>query len=197
MGQTKNKLYALFLRNPTVDNKEKCVAYRNKFKSLRKLVAVIKLSGGWGWDGSTPSSFFNPPSLFSKITLGVRLNPPEQRSIAQCILLSACTKRFPTRVSFRMIQSSEAMTALWIIYFSRCRTCRYSIFVHLCHIHRYVYASVLWVTRDQKLKRRVAQNKWDLLLKLCMGYLLTIKINYNGIVVSIYVFSMVKPVQYL
>ena len=36
--QTKNKLYALFLRNPTVDNKEKFVAYRNKFKSLRKLV---------------------------------------------------------------------------------------------------------------------------------------------------------------
>src|SRR6218665_3716102 len=116
MGQTKNKLYALFLRNPTVDNKEKCVAYRNKFKSLRKLVAVIKLSGGWGWDGSTPSSFFNPPSLFSKITLGVRLNPPEQRSIAQCILLSACIKRFPTRVSFRMIRSSEGMTVLWIIY---------------------------------------------------------------------------------
>src|SRR6218665_1059597 len=29
--QTKNKLYALFLRNPTVDNKDKFVAYRNKF----------------------------------------------------------------------------------------------------------------------------------------------------------------------
>src|SRR6218665_613137 len=49
---------------------------------------------------------------------------------------------------------------------------------NICHIHRYVYASVLWVTRDQKLKRggmlyRVAQDKWDLLLKLCMGYFLT------------------------
>jgi len=39
--QTKNKLYALFLRNPTVDNKERFVAYRNKFKSLRKLVEKI------------------------------------------------------------------------------------------------------------------------------------------------------------
>src|SRR6218665_1568991 len=68
----------------------------------------------------------------------------------------------------------------------------------------YVYASVLWVTRDQKLKRggmlglcRVAQNKWDLLLKLCMGYFLTIEINYDGIMVSVCVFSMVKPVQCL
>src|SRR6218665_2187583 len=42
---------------------------------------------------------------------------------------------------------------------------------------------------------RVAQNKWDRLLKL--DYLLTIKINYSGIVVSICVFSMVKPVQCL
>ena len=44
---------------------------------------------------------------------------------------------------------------------------------------------------------RVAQNKWDLLLKLCMGYFLNIKINYNGIVVSVCLFSMVKPVQRL
>ena len=41
--QTKNKLYALFVRNPTVDNKERFVAYRNKFKSLRKLVEKIFL----------------------------------------------------------------------------------------------------------------------------------------------------------
>src|SRR6218665_3161551 len=105
------------------------------------------------------------------------------------ILLSACIKRFPARVSFWMIRSSElgydSLVGYLLIYLSRCRTCRCSIFVHLCHIHRYVYASVglLWVTRDQKLKRggmlfRVAQNKWDLLLKLCMGYFLTIKINY-------------------
>src|SRR6218665_2528004 len=66
----------------------------------------------------------------------------------------------------------------------------------------YVYASVLWVTRDQKLKRggmlyKAAQNKWDLLLKLYMGYFSTIKINDNVIVVSVCVFSMVKPVQCL
>src|SRR6218665_2444366 len=46
----------------------------------------------------------------------VRLNPPEQRSVTQCILLSACIQRFPTRLSFRMIRSSEARTVLWIIY---------------------------------------------------------------------------------
>src|SRR6218665_2178469 len=36
---------------------------------------------------------------------------------------------------------------------------------------------------------RVAQNKWDLRLKLFMGCFLIIKINYNGIVVSVCVFS--------
>src|SRR6218665_3743438 len=66
----------------------------------------------------------------------------------------------------------------------------------------YIYASLLWITRDQKLKRgrmlsRVAQNKWDHLLKLYVGCCLTIQINYNGIVVSVWVFSMVKPVQFL
>jgi len=28
-----------------------------------------------------------------------------------------------------------------LIYFCRCRTCWCSIFVHLCHIHRYVFLS--------------------------------------------------------
>src|SRR6218665_1049649 len=92
-----------------------------------------------------------------------------------------------------IIRGYDSLVDYLLIYFSRCCTCRYSIFLHVCHIHCYVYASVLWVTRDQKLKRggmlyRVAQNKWDLLLKLCMGYFLTIKINYNGIVVSVCVF---------
>src|SRR6218665_2636816 len=101
-----------------------------------------------------------------------------------------------------IIRGYDSLVDYLLIYLSRCRTCRCSIFVHLCHIHRYVYASVLWVTRDQKLKRggmlyRVAQNKWDLPLKLYMGYILTIKINYNVIVVSVCVFSMVKPVQCL
>ena len=81
-----------------------------------------------------------------------------------------------------IIRGYHSLVNYFLIYFSRCRTCRCSIFVHLCHIHRYVYASVLWVTRDQKLNRggmlyRVAQNKWDQLLKLCMGYFLTIKIK--------------------
>src|SRR6218665_254816 len=56
-----------------------------------------------------------PPACSKKLPWG-QGNPPEQHSIAQCILLSACIKRFPTRVSFRMIRSSEAMTVLWIIY---------------------------------------------------------------------------------
>jgi len=41
---------------------------------------VIELSGGW--EGSTPSSFFNPPACPEKLPWGIRLNPPEQRSIA-------------------------------------------------------------------------------------------------------------------
>jgi len=79
-----------------------------------------------------------------------------------------------------MIRLSEAMTVLWIIYLLTSVDVAHAdvLFLYiyiLCHIHRYVYASVLWITRDQKLKRagmlyRVAQNKWDLLLKLCMGY---------------------------
>ena len=130
-----------------------------------------------------PSSFFNP-QLILKNNLGVRINPLEQRSVTQRILLSACIQRFPTRSSFRMIRLRVQITfevggAI------------------LC-----IYAYVLWITRDQKLKRgrmlyRVAQNKWGHLLKLYMGCLLTIKINYNGIVVSVCVFSMVKPVQCL
>src|SRR6218665_1572893 len=168
--------------------------------------AVIELSGGLG--GQPPSSFFNPPSLFSKITLGVRLKPPEQRSVTQCILFSACIQRFPTRVSFRMIRSSETTTVLWIIYLftSIDVTLADVLFLYIYAIYMYTamfnITSVLWITRDQKLKRGrvlywVAQNKWDHLLKLYMGCLLTIKINYNGIVVSVCVFSMVKPVQCL
>src|SRR6218665_1479984 len=105
-----------------------------------------------------------------------------------------------------MIRSSEVTTVLWIIYLFT------SIDVTLADVlFLYIYAiytamhnitSVLWITQDQKLKRRrmlyrVAQNKWDHLLKLYMGCLLTIKINCNGIVVSVCVFSMVKPVQCL
>src|SRR6218665_1129789 len=77
------------------------------------LGSVIELSGT---GRVQPPVHYSTPSLFSKITLGVRINPPEQRSVTQCILLSACIKTFPTRVSFRMIRLSEAMTVLWIIY---------------------------------------------------------------------------------
>ena len=38
---TSGSYVALFLRDPTIDNKERFVAYRNKFKSLRKLVEKI------------------------------------------------------------------------------------------------------------------------------------------------------------
>src|SRR6218665_1815456 len=77
---------------------------------------VIELSGVGGWEGSTSQFIFKPPNLFLKITLRGQAKPPEQRSVTQCILLSGCIQRFPTRVSFRMIQSSEATTVLWIIY---------------------------------------------------------------------------------
>src|SRR6218665_723848 len=104
-----------------------------------------------------------------------------------------------------MIRSSEAMTVLWIIYLFTSVDVAHAdvLFLYIYAIYTaIVYAPVMWVTRDQKLKRggmlyRVAQNKWDFLLKLCMGYFLTIKTNYNGIVVSVCVFSMVKPVQCL
>src|SRR6218665_3193481 len=80
------------------------------------LYTVIELSGVLG-GFNAPSSFFNPPAYSQKLPWGVRLNPPrEQRSVTQCILISAFIQRFPTRVSFRMIRSSDASTVLWIIY---------------------------------------------------------------------------------
>ena len=106
-----------------------------------------------------------------------------------------------------IIRGYDSLVDYLLIYFNLCHTCGCSIFV------AYIYAintaiicvcSLLWITRDQKLKRsrmvyRVAQNKWDHLLKLYIGCLLTIKINYNNIVVSVCVFSrpIVKPAQCL
>ena len=103
-------------------------------------------------------------------------------------------------MSFRIIRPSEATTVLWIIYLftSIDVTLADVLFLYIYAIYAAMYnASVLWITRDEKLKRgrmlyRVAQNKWDHLLKLNVGCFLTIKINYNGIVVSVCVFSMVK-----
>jgi len=85
-----------------------------------------------------PPVHFSTPQLLKNYLGGVRLNPPKQRSVTQCILLSACIQRFPTGLSFRIIRSSEAKTVL-LIYFNRCHTCGCSIFVQLCHIHCYVY----------------------------------------------------------
>jgi len=89
----------------------------------------------------------------------------------------------------------QSMSHLRMFYF--CTSMPYTL---LCIIVHNAY--VLWITRDLKLNRgrmlyRVAQNKWDHLLKLYIGWFLTIKINYHGIVVSVCVFNMVKPVQCL
>src|SRR6218665_1278738 len=75
---------------------------------------VIELSGVGRVQ--PPVHFSTPPAYSQKLPWGVRLNPPDQRSVTQCILLSACIQRFPTLLSFRMIRSSEATTVVWIIY---------------------------------------------------------------------------------
>src|SRR6218665_1209550 len=83
--------------------------------------AVIELSGVLGVQ-PPPVHFSTPPDYSQKITLGVRLNPPEQRSVTQCILFSACIQRFSTLVSFRMIRSSDCYDSLvdyLLIYFNR------------------------------------------------------------------------------
>jgi len=160
-----------------------------------------------GLVGFNPPVHFSTPQLVLKNYLGVRLNPPEQHSIAQCILLSVCIKRFPTRVSFRMIRSSEDMTVLWIIYLFISVDVAHAdvLFLYIYTIYTAMYTRMYSGSREIKSLNaghaaecyRVAQNKWDLLLKLCMGYFFTIKVNYTGIVVSVCVFSMVKPVQCL
>src|SRR6218665_2099559 len=83
-------------------------------EDLFDIRTVIELSGVLGVQ--PPSSFFTPQLILKNYLGGVRLNPPEQRSVTQCILLYACIQRLPTRLSFRMIRSSEATTVLWIIY---------------------------------------------------------------------------------
>src|SRR6218665_2293441 len=75
---------------------------------------VIELSGVGRVQ--PPVHFSTPPAYSQKLPWGVRLNPPEQHSTTQCILLFVCIQRFPTRVTFRMIRSSDATTVLWIIY---------------------------------------------------------------------------------
>src|SRR6218665_2889257 len=77
------------------------------------LASVIELSGV---ERVQPPVHFSTPQLILKNYLGGQAKPPEQRSVTQSILPSACIQRFPTRVSLRMIRSSEATTALWIIY---------------------------------------------------------------------------------
>jgi len=95
---------------------------------------VIELSGCW--EGSTPQFIF-------------QLNPPEQRSIAQYILLSACIKKNFQHVwaSDPIIRRNDSLLILvdyLLIYFNRCHTCWMLMFyfLHLCHIHCYVYMRV-------------------------------------------------------
>src|SRR6218665_4033955 len=102
--------------------------------------AVIELSGLGGFN--SPVHFSTPQLIRKNYLEGVRLNALEQHSITQCILLSACIQRFPTHASFRMIRSSEATTVLWIIYLLTLidvTLANVLFFIHLCHIHCYVY----------------------------------------------------------
>ena len=152
---------------------------------------MIELSGCWGF--KPPSSFFTPQLILKNYLGGVRLNPPRTAFSNSMYLVLCLHPKISNTCEFQddpIIRCYDSLVDFLFLYI-------YAIYAAMYNI-----TSVLWITRDQKLKRgrvlyRVAQNKWDHLLKLYMGCLLTIKINYNGIVVSICVFSMVKPVQCL
>src|SRR6218665_2060390 len=124
---------------------------------------VIELSGGWR--GSTPQFIFNPPVCSQKLPWG-QAKPPRAACNSSMYLALCLDQKIYNTCELQddpIIRGYDSLVDYLLIYLSRCRTCRCSIFVHLCHIHRYVYPSVLWVTRDQKLKRcgmlyRVAQN---------------------------------------
>src|SRR6218665_2187120 len=107
---------------------------------LNTIDSVIELSGGW--EGSTPSSFFNPPACSQKLPWG-QAKPPRP-TFNNSIYLSlffyqkiSNTCEFQDDPIIRGYDSLEDYMYLHI-YFSRCRTYRCSIFVHLCYIHRYV-----------------------------------------------------------
>src|SRR6218665_723127 len=73
-------------------------AANTNITSCNGCIAVIELSGV----GSVhPPVHFSTPQLILKNYLGGQAKPPEQRLVTQCILLSACIQRFPTRVISR------------------------------------------------------------------------------------------------
>src|SRR6218665_3065991 len=88
-----------------------------------------------GWEGSTPSSF-------SKIALGVRLNPP-RAAFSNLMYLALCLHpKISNTFEFQddpIIRGYSSLVDYLLIDFNRCHTCGCSIFVQLCHIHCYVY----------------------------------------------------------
>src|SRR6218665_3514965 len=149
---------------------------------------------------------FQPPQLSLKNYLGGQAKPPRAAFSNSMYLVLCLHPKISNTCEFQddpIIRRYDGRVDYLLIYFNRCHIWGCSIlYIYAIYTAMYNITSVLWITRDQKLKRgrmlyRVAQNKWDYLLKLYMGCLLTIKINYNGIVVSVCVFSMAKPVQCL
>src|SRR6218665_3007462 len=100
-----------------------------------------------------------------------------------------------------IIRRYDSLVDYLLLYFNRCHTCGCSIFV----LSSMPYTLLRLYCGSREIKSSNAAECYtgwhkinrDHLLKLYMGCLLTIKINYNGIVVSVCVFSMVKPVQCL
>src|SRR6218665_1631128 len=83
-----------------------------------------------GWEGSTPSSF-------SKIALGVRLNPP-RAAFSNLMYLALCLHpKISNTFEFQddpIIRGYSSLVDYLLIDFNRCHTCGCSIFVHLCHL---------------------------------------------------------------
>src|SRR6218665_3122239 len=151
---------------------------------------------------SPPPFIFQPPSLFSKITLGGQAKPSRaafNRSMSLALCLHQKISNTCELQDHPMLSQScglftyllQSMSHMPMFYF-----CTSMPYTPLC-----ICVCTVGHARSKgkrgRMLYRVAQNKWDLLLKLYMGYFLTIKINCNGIKVSVCVFSMVKPVQCL
>src|SRR6218665_359302 len=99
-----------------------------------------------------------------------------------------------------MIRGYNSLVDYLLIYFNRCHTCGCSIFVHLSHIRCYAHLRLYCGSREIKSSNAAEYyTGWHKKMgpppEIIYGLLLTIKINYNGIVVSVWVFSMVKPMQ--
>src|SRR6218665_2482032 len=96
---------------------------------------------------------FKPPSLFSKITLGFRLNPP-RAAFSNSMYLALCLHpKISNTFEFQddlIIRGYNSLVDYLLICFNRCHTCGCSIFVHLCHIHCYVYMRLCCGSREIK-----------------------------------------------